>query len=237
MVSVKDKNIHVCAICNREGLRDSVKFSKKYNNFLCKKHKFQYNNFGKFLDNSQMSTKDKNEIIIKEEYAEIILRNKKYNEIGRSLIDIDDIEKIKDIKWGLETSKNTQYCRGKYNGKLIKIHRFLLGVLENKNVQIDHINRNRLDNRKSNLRICTRLENSQNSELQINSSSGYLGVNYDKTKGLWMSVIQAYKKRIRLGGFKTKEEALVERLKAEKEYFGEYAPQKHLFEQYVIDQL
>ena len=72
---------------------------------------------------------------------------------------------------------------------------------------IDHINRNRLDNRKSNLRFTTRKENARNRGTMSNNTSGYTGVHYQKASRKWRASIAVDYQRIQLGEFDTKEDA------------------------------
>lgn len=146
------------------------------------------------------------------------------------LIDYEDWEFIKDkycfvIKTG--------YVKLTYNGK----QRFLHEILMNKpnDMCVDHINRNPSDNRRSNLRICTKRQNNINREKQAHNSSGYVGVCFNKQSNKWVARIMLNNKSKQLGSFSTKEEALIARLKGEKEYFGEFAPQQYLFKQYGIE--
>ena len=98
----------------------------------------------------------------------------------------------------------------------------------------DHINRNPLDNRKSNLRPCSKLENAKNRSKQHNNTSGVTGVNYNKQKGKWIARIRIDKKETCVYSGDSFEDAVVARLKAEKKYYGEFASQQHLYEQYNI---
>jgi hypothetical protein len=86
---------------------------------------------------------------------------------------------------------------------------------------IDHINCNSEDNRFSNLRLATRGENSANSRLASNNSSGMKGV-YKKSTS-YQAEITHNGKRIYLGSYLTKESAHAAYEKAAREYFGEYA--------------
>lgn len=61
------------------------------------------------------------------------------------------------------------------------------------------------------------------------------GVMWSKCCNKWVAQITVNYKNIHLGTFEDKEDAIKRRLKAEKEYFKEYAPQQHLFEKYGID--
>ena len=64
----------------------------------CKKHYLQMKRHGQILDRTIY---DPNEIIEHEDYAEIILYDKQGKETARALIDLDDVDKVKDYKWGL----------------------------------------------------------------------------------------------------------------------------------------
>lgn len=151
------------------------------------------------------------------------------NQNDKFYFDLEDFDKIKTICWNTHTMKNgLKKIEGRYKGKYICMHEFL-GY---KNY--DHINRNELDNRKLNLRQCTQQENSRNRSVPKNNKSGYIGVCYNKRYEKWNSYICIDGKQYFLGYFSNKFDALRERLKAEKQYFGEFAPQRHLFEEYNI---
>ncbi len=74
-------------------------------------------------------------------------------------------------------------------------------------MQIDHVNGNKLDNRKSNLRTCTASENQHNQGLQINNTSGYKGVIWIVSRDLWRAQIKINSKQIYLGYFKNPNDA------------------------------
>jgi len=162
---------------------------------------------------------DKNEIIIYNNYAEIILYNDKNIEIARSIINIDDIEKINKIKWHLS---NTGYAITSLPERKSKfLHNFILNRIPNKQNCVDHINRNRLDNRKNNLRIVTPQNNSINKGKQSNNTSGHVGVSFDKSRNKYAPHIKLHRKKIFLGRYDTIEEAIEIRKNAELQYFGE----------------
>ena len=106
--------------------------------------------------------------------------------------------------------------------------------ITDKKISIDHINRNPLDNRKENLRVVTHIQNMQNVGIKKNNSSGVIGVRKRDENDTWRAYIKYNKKTINLGTFQTKEDAVIARLNAENKYLKEFAPQKHLFEQYGI---
>lgn len=143
--------------------------------------------------------------------------------------DLEDYNKIKDICW----YNSNGYIRTSSSNKTINIHRVILGIEDDR--IIDHKNRNPLDNRKENLRICTKLENNSNISIPKNNKSGIIGVYFDKDTNKWCTRIQKNYKKFYLGSFINKEDAIKTRLEAEKKYFGEFAPQKHLFKKYNIE--
>ena len=69
--------------------------------------------------------------------------------------------------------------------------------------------------------------------IHTRNTTGILGVRIDE-RNKWESRLCVNGKNMRLGRFNTKEEAIIARLKAEKYYLGEFAPQKHLFAEYGI---
>ena len=138
-----------------------------------------------------------------------------------AIIDTEDYEKIKDYCW--------HHMKGNYtrtqtvnNGKRITVllHRLIMGV--DPNIQVDHINRNPLDNRKSNLRVSTQQENCFNRSIQKNNSSGYVGVSKDNRSNRWLAFINVNGKRICLGYHKNIEDAIHAREQAEINYFKEF---------------
>lgn len=98
--------------------------------------------------------------------------------------------------------------------------------------EYDHIDRNPLNNRRSNLRICTKSQNSVNKKIQKNNKTGFAGVEFYNNK--WHASIRFNNIRHYLGSFLNKDDAIIARLKAEKEFFGEFAPRKELFKEYGL---
>jgi hypothetical protein len=91
-----------------------------------------------------------------------------------------------------------------------------------KNKQIDHIDHNRLDNRKCNLRLCTNQENSRNKGLNLNNTSGVKGVYFDKQLKKWRARITINYKSVHLGIFDDLEEAKDTYNQKTKEVFGRF---------------
>ena len=105
-----------------------------------------------------------NNIVLKENYAEIQLNHKAY---GRAvaLIDVEDVEKVKKHKWNLIVNKKmcTVYVGFCYKSTLTYLHRFVTNCPDD--MVVDHINHDTLNNRKENLRVCTIAENNKNRRL------------------------------------------------------------------------
>lgn len=100
---------------------------------------------------------------------------------------------------------------------------------------VDHISRNKLDNRKSNLRKCSASQNGYNKCIRSDNTSGIIGISWNEDKQKWAAYINKERKRIPLGYFTDKESAVRARLRAEAEYHNEFAPQQHMFKQYEFD--
>lgn len=140
--------------------------------------------------------------------------------------DLEDSEKILKYYWTIDAEG---YPGAYINGKRVKMHT-LLGLK-----YYDHKDRNRLNNRRSNLRPATVQENSRNRTKQSNNTSGVIGVSWNKRANKWIAYISPQQKtRIWIGYYINKNDAIIARLKAEKEYYGEFAPQRDLFDKYGI---
>src|SRR5699024_9465877 len=120
-------------------------------------------------------------------------------------------------KWSVD---HLGYLRGVVNGKTARFHRFKFNFPPQ---TVDHINRNKRDNRSKNLRLCSQKENARNASLHKNNSSGYTGVQRTP-EGKWKARIMVDRKSIHLGHFDNIEEAVEVRRKAELKYFKEFAP-------------
>ena len=134
-----------------------------------------------------------------------------------AIVDDDMFEYLNQWKWHLS---KFGYAVRKPKEQ-IYMHRLIMG--SPKGMATDHINRDKLDNRRENLRTCTTSENMQNRGKQSNNTSGYKGVFWSIPAKRWRAQIVVMKKAIHLGLFDTPEEAHEEYLKAEKKHFGEFA--------------
>lgn len=106
--------------------------------------------------------------------------------------------------------------------RYIHMARVILGMsLDGERVP-DHINKNKLDNRKENLRPATNAENLRNRRLQSNSSTGLKGVYLDKRNGWYYARIKFNRKYAHLGCRRTAEEAYALYCAKAKELYGEF---------------
>lgn len=88
-----------------------------------------------------------------------------------------------------------------------------------KGMQTDHIDRNRLNNRRCNLRSVTALENNRNHSMHSTNTSGYTGVSWTKTNK-WEVYIWLKNKKIHIGRFSNLQDAVDARLNAEELYYA-----------------
>jgi len=183
----------------------------------CDRHYSQMRKYGKIL---KRTIRDPNQIIIRGEVAEIVLYNKNGNECNRAIIDTQGVEKIKHFKWH-ETGQGRVATR--INDKMVLLQHIIIGLKQNKATQVDHIDRNVLNNRKANLRICTHTQNARNAGIGKNNTSGYKGVCWNKRKSKWMVEIMADRKRFFLGYFKNKLDAAKAYNAGAIKYHGKFA--------------
>jgi len=126
-----------------------------------------------------------------------------------TLVDDDDYEKFGHLKWHALKSRGNRFraarsvCN-KGKKRTLLLHREIIGA-EPGDV-VDHINRNPLDNRRSNLRIASHTKNLLNRPNQPNNKSGFKGVYWSSRDRLWMVDARAGEARISRG-FKTAADA------------------------------
>ena len=106
-------------------------------------------------------------------------------------------------------------------GPITFMHRILIGAKGEE--RVDHKNGNSLDNRLENLRIVSNFENAWNRKVRSTCKSGYTGIHWRDDIKKWQVDICSHGKRIHLGYHAKWEDALAVRIKAEQEYFGEFA--------------
>lgn len=114
------------------------------------------------------------------------------------IIDEEDVCKIRDYYWW-DNGVGYVLTRDRKTKEKIQIHRFILGLTKDSHITVDHINRNKHDNRKSNLRLVTQHQNAMNNPMKKNNSTGFTGVWYDKSAEKFCAKIMYKYKGIALG--------------------------------------
>lgn len=152
-----------------------------------------------------------NKYIKCENYYKILVYTPKYG-LKEILIDLDDIDKAKQYHWYVQDEYATANIKENNKRNTIRLHRLILNYFDK--LYIDHINHNRLDNRKCNLRIVTGSQNQQNLTPKKN---GYRGVYKSGKK--FKAQIKINGKNMYLGTFDLFEKAKKARIEAEQKYF------------------
>lgn len=141
-----------------------------------------------------------------------------YDSKGKEFyFDLEDYDKIKNICWNVCADGRVS---GLVDGKRTRLHKVITNT---KGEVIDHINHNPSDNRKCNLRISNKQTNGINRPCNKNNKLGVKGVNKITNGNKFTARIMVNGKTIYLGCYDTVEEAAKARVRAEKEYFGEFA--------------
>ncbi len=192
---------------------------------FCDRHYQQLSK--KHLDPMGTATRnDPNEIVCREGYAELICRKKEGGEeSGRILVSQGDLRLVLWAKWHVATNgyaATTVITGG--SKKLVLMHRYILGLSDDAGLrrthEVDHVNHNRLDNRRENLRVVTQQENLWNRGL-VKPNGLRLGVtkmkdNQKYTHRPWKAAL-SYGDNVKYAFFATYEEAVAQREAWEKE--------------------
>jgi hypothetical protein len=140
-----------------------------------------------------------------------------------AMVDREDYPILSRYKWHLDRKG---YVKSSVFGTTVKLHRMILNCP--KNVQVDHINMYKLDNRKCNLRLCDNSSNQANTKKrkEVNgkkTSSKYKGVHWRKDLGKWASRISYNNKRVHLGYYDCETKAALAYNFKANEIWGEFA--------------
>lgn len=132
------------------------------------------------------------------------------------LVDVADVPVLSEFTW-YKTNK------GYWRTKSMALHRFLLGMPKTYDgKQVDHINGDRSDNRRCNLRIVTNSQNQMNVGICKNNTSGATGVYFRKDRNKWKAGICVDGKQLWSGLYADFNDAVSERKRMEEKYFGQY---------------
>lgn len=132
-----------------------------------------------------------------------------------TIVDLDDLPKLLEHggTWSIARStkdsaywyvSNRKYINGKY--VTFYLHRFITDAP--KGYDVDHLNHNAMDNRRSNLKVCTQAENIQNRALAKNNTSGVVGVNWDSYYNKWHCRVKVNKQIVFDKQFKEYQDAV-----------------------------
>jgi hypothetical protein len=139
-----------------------------------------------------------------------------------AIVDAEDYGRLSQYRWcAVEEGRNWYARTFRRDGWPLAMHRLILDAP--KGLFVDHIDHNGLDNRRENLRLCTRLENLRNARPSRGGSSKYKGVNWCKIRKKFRARITHNKKRIYLGYFENEIDAAKAYDKKAVELFGEFA--------------
>ena len=144
-----------------------------------------------------------------------------------AIIDDADLDLVSGYRWQARKDDRRWYAqtvvrRADGSRTTLNMHRLILGLADQK-AHTDHVNGNGLDNRRTNLRACSQAENQWNCGTQANNTSGFKGVNCDKSSGKWRARITVEGKRMNLGLYPTPQEAHQAYCKAAIELHGDFA--------------
>lgn len=143
-----------------------------------------------------------------------------------ALVDDEDFEFLNQLKWRAHKGTNTESSYAvrtdKSSGTPVEIymHRKVLNAPQG--FEVDHIDGNRLNNQKQNLRIASHYQNSLNRGVFKNNTSGCAGVSFQKSRNKFTAFITVKGKKVFLGRFKNFCDAVIARQKAEDKYFGNF---------------
>lgn len=173
---------------------------------LCNRHYIQIRTKGKIFGNPERSNRGENDYKIKGSICIMDLLNLQGEKIAETIFDVEDLKRVSKLKWGLSVQGYAVHDGGR-----VSLASFILGIRGNRNRVPDHKNRNKLDNRKKNLRVANKSLNALNSKIRCDNTSGYRGVQWDKSKNMWAG----YYKGTFLGRSKSKINVINMRKQAE----------------------
>lgn len=139
-----------------------------------------------------------------------------------ALVDDADFDWLNQWKWcALEYRPGRFYAVRVKNTKMIYMHRVVFDAVSK--TEVDHENKNSLDNRRGNLRSATRSQNMSNVGLRADNTSGFKGVTWDRERQKWMAKIRVLQTHKFLGRFSSLIDAAMAYDASAIKHFGEFA--------------
>ena len=143
-----------------------------------------------------------------------------------AIIDAADVPIVAGFNWVASVKSHTTYAirTDRLDGKRcsVLLHRFILGIMDRRDLEVDHKNCNGMDNRRDNLRLATRSQNNQNRRIGIRNTSGFKGVSWDNGRRKWIATIKIHGRSKRIGQFSTPETAATAYAIASARIHGEF---------------
>jgi hypothetical protein len=144
-----------------------------------------------------------------------------------ALVDDEDYERVTSLgKWTATPKNGSRLYAVRMDpitNSMQRLHRFVAGLGRDDARVIDHINKNTLDNRKSNLRVVTQQQNTWNSTSRVGSSSRFLGVSWRASRNHWRVRIKKDGQEIFIGHYTSETEAARAYDRAATHHFGPFA--------------
>lgn len=177
---------------------------------LCRKHGFENARRGQQIERDELGrfVRNENKYVFKGDIVECYHKGEKI-----FIISAEDYDLVKEQHWYLGQNGYIYSSETK-----VLLHRYIMkppsGYI------VDHINRNKRDNRRENLRLANKSLNAFNSKIYKNNKTGVTGVYFRKDTKKWTAEIKVNYRKICLGCYETKEEAINVRKKAEQKYIN-----------------
>jgi len=126
-----------------------------------------------------------------------------------AIVDESDFERISQWKWYASKSGYAVRNSSRRDGPrhAIFMHRVLVDAVKSDGLEVDHINGNKLDNRKSNLRLATHAQNLRNQKTRRTTKTGFRGVDFRPNRGKYRARVAVDGKNMHIGTFSTAIEA------------------------------
>ena len=184
----------------------------------CNRHLKQIQQYGHI----KRTMYDPNIFDLEDDICKIRLFNKNGEKTGTAIIDIEDYVLVKNRKWHLKKGYTSSYvCSGNSSATYLSLSRFIANAEKGK--EVDHKDQDFLNNRRNNLRVCTKSQNQCNSKKRTDNKSGAKNVYFCKTSKRWKVTIQKNNVRYLFGPFKSFHEAESAATSARKEHHGKFA--------------